>query len=172
MEVMLAIVIVGVGITAAMQLFATCSQQNRNAARMTVAINLGNNIQELMAPAAYTDPRAAWTWGLESGETCDSTNTNLDLDDFDGKAFNPPVNAGWVAQSQLSQYTQSIAVSMVSATDFKTVVTDSPSAVDTGVRRVVVTVSFKRDANSASEVLYTLSFLRFNDLAAKGGNEQ
>lgn len=166
LETLLAIIIVGVGVTAAINLFATCAQQNQESVRMTVATNLANNIQELTASASYTDPRGQWGWGLESGETLNSSNGTLDLDDFNGASFNPPVDAGWQPQPQLSQYTQTVSVARVKHTDFNTIVTS-----DEGVRKVTVKLSFKKDAATAAKDVYTLVFLRFNDSSNPGPSE-
>jgi len=173
MEVLLAVLIVGVGITAATQLFMSSTLQNQASVKMTIATNLANNIQELMSTAAYTDPGGAWFWGLEGGEQLAAGNQNLDVDDFDnarsGAGFNPPVDAGWQPQAQFSQYTQKVSVSTVSHKDFNTVVAHNQ---DEGVRRVVVTISYKRDAATPARDVYNLVFFRFNDTARAGANEK
>ncbi len=178
-EVMLAIVIVGTGIAAAMQLFVTSTQQNASAARMTVAANLANNVQELMAKASYADKDGDWTvFGLETRngvtEPLSAANLSLDIDDFNGAAFNPPKDAGWVDLNDtllgvgkgLGQYTQRVTVSRVSHTDFKTVVTS-----DEGVRKVDVSISFKLNATTGDQVMHKWTFYRFNDMTAKGPSE-
>lgn len=177
MEVLLAVMILGIGFTAAMQLFLASTLQNQSSVKRTIATNLANNIQELMASAAYSDNNGAWGWGLESGETLSASNTSLDLDDFDNATFNPPIDARWRVldgtteliggqqrpKPNLSQYTQKIVVECVKHTDFSTVVADTA---DQGVRRITVTISFKLNATTASQDVYTLVFYRFNDKKA------
>lgn len=171
LEVILATIIVGTGITAAMQLFVTCTQQNQTAVGMTVAMNLANNVQELMSTAFYADPNAAvGSWGLESGETLGVGNNpaTLDVDDFDGAVFNPPKDASWAdlndnllgAGRGLTRYTQKVHVTRVKKSDLT-----SPTSgnADEGVLKVVVEVWYKPNAASPSGMVYSMSFLRFND---------
>lgn len=172
LEVILAIIIVGTGFTAAMQLFVTTAQQNQAAGSMTVAINLGNNIQELMAGACYVNPappNAQDPWTTWKEKTPSLTDPNRDIDDYDQVTYSPPLDAGGqsLSTTPLSRYTQHIDVSMLNHKDFKTVV-----ASDEGVRRVVVTVSYLAPGASTSLPVYTLTFYRFNDLTAKGPNEK
>lgn len=172
---MLALVIVGIGMTASMQLFVSTTQQNQSAVGMTVAINLAKNIQELMATAYYAtdstgaiDPTGRLHWGAEAGDTMAATQSPkaLDIDDFDGKEFTPPISATWLtldkvnSQCDLTKYTQLVHVYPISATDLKTKLL--PSA-DTGVRQIVVEIYYKPNAASAKGLVYTMSFLRFND---------
>lgn len=174
-EVMLAMVIVGIGMTASMQLFLSTTQQNQSAVGMTVAINLAKNIQELMATAYYaTDSTGALDstgrlhWGLETGDTLDANQSPkaLDIDDFDGKEFSPPISATWLtldkanSQCDLTKYTQLVHVYSVSVTDLKTKL---QTTADEGVRQVVVEIYYKPNAASAKGLVYTMSFLRFND---------
>lgn len=174
-EVMLALVILGVGMTASMQLFVTTTQQNQSAVGMSVAINLAKNIQELMATAYYAmdstgaiDSTGRLNWGVETGDTLDANQSPkaLDLDDFDGHEFSPPISATWLpldlahSLCDLTRYTQLVHVYPIEPADLKTKL--QPSA-DKGVRQVVVEIYYKSNAASAKGLVYTMSFLRFND---------
>src|SRR5262245_53309678 len=90
-EVSLAMVIVGVGILAMMQLLAVCTTQNRAGAEITTATLLAENIRETMAGLPLTDPIFGHgTFGAESGQSLAGFD---DVDDFDGQTFNPPIDA-------------------------------------------------------------------------------
>src|SRR5262245_21641518 len=82
LEACLATVIVGVGVFGTISLFATCSQQNRRAAEMSVAQMLATNVQEAMGGLTFADPGLAHTYfGPEPGEVMATWD---DVDDFDG----------------------------------------------------------------------------------------
>src|SRR4051812_38526077 len=109
LETALATIIVGVGIVATMQLFAVCSQQNRAANQMTVAMLLCDNIREAMAGLSFNDPTSGkTTWGAEAGET--NVSAFDDVDDFDGKTFSPPIDSLRATVPTMSQYSQVVSV--------------------------------------------------------------
>src|ERR1700754_3200210 len=90
-EASLATVIVGVGVLAMMGLFTHCTVQNRMADRMTTGMMLAQNVQECLANLSFNDPETAGNnFGSESGETLASYD---DVDDWDGKSFNPPIDS-------------------------------------------------------------------------------
>lgn len=140
LEVCLAIIIVGVGITASMQLFAACTQQNRAAASMTVAINLANNIQELMVAAT-------------------------DVDTLDGSIFgaaaspaSSPIDAQLHPLDNLRAYSQRIHVYKVDHKDLNTVV-----ITDEHVRKIVVDVLYRAGGTTTDAQVYKVTFFRFID---------
>lgn len=145
LEVILATIIVGTGITAAMQLFVTCTQQNQTAVGMTVAMNLANNIQEYTATVAYAD-----------------------LEAYEGAVYNPPKDAGWADLDDgllgpgrgLGRYTQKVHVSRVKKSDLTSATSGNA---DEGVLKVVVEVWYKPNDASPSAMVYSMSFLRFNN---------
>ena len=107
-EASLAVLIVGIGFLAVMELFSACTMENQRSSQLTTAQMLCTNIQELTANMAFKDPfYAATTWGGEAGETI--TNFN-DLDDFDGVTFNPPRDSTRAVIPELSKYTQVVTV--------------------------------------------------------------
>src|SRR5687768_7362340 len=58
-EALLAMVIVGTGILASLQLFGVCTEENQAASRATTARMLADNVREAMAAAAFCDPVTA-----------------------------------------------------------------------------------------------------------------
>lgn len=181
-ETCLAIVIIGVGITAAVNLLGTLTKQNVFAAKQTVAILLANNIQELLATIQYQDPRFIGVspphWGpLASGETFGPGNPNLGLEYFDGAVWGldattpgTAIDAGWnpipatAANGGLipiNRYSQKVTVTKVSKTDLQTALADTVT--DQGVRRVVIQVWCQPTATATDELIYQTAFLRFAD---------
>jgi prepilin-type N-terminal cleavage/methylation domain-containing protein len=107
-EAAMTAVIVGVGVLAAVELMAACSQQNRAAAESTTAMLLANNVQEAVAHLPFSDPSGSTTFGLE--ETGQPVSLWDDVDDFDGKTFCPPLDAGLLPLPDLAKYSQEITV--------------------------------------------------------------
>lgn len=167
-EVCVATIIVALGITAVLQLFATSTSENRTTAQLAVAMGLANNIQELMATATYYDSKNPANWGLETGEKLDSTNTSLDLDDFDGAVFGAsstpagPIDAGWKQVPRCSQYTQKVFVYKLDPTKLAGA-TLADSATDLGARKVVIEVWYQAPGSSSSIKVYNMRFLRFKE---------
>jgi hypothetical protein len=172
--------IVGIGLTAAVQLLGMTNQQNSFSARQSVAIMLANNIQELLATVAYRDPRYVGDdthWTLDAGETFGPSNKNLGLEYFDRAVWGldaatpgTPIDAGWQGMpagpvnggmSPMSRYSQKVIVQKVSKTDLQTVL--AGNAKDQGVRRVVIQVWFRPTTTSPDALEYQLAYLRFAD---------
>lgn len=151
-EAGLATVIVGVGFTALMGLFAACTQQNRAASHLTTATLLAGNVQEMMAELPFSEPKAlVATFGPEPGETLATFD---DVDDLNGASINPPVDALRRPLGDLSQYTQAVSVETVEAGR----VTRGSSAGD--AVRVTVKVLYG-SGSDAPQPLYELSWVRF-----------
>lgn len=174
--VCLAMIVVGLGVSAIMMLLGTATQHTSASGRMTLITNLANNMQELLVSAAYCDPNQPDHWGLETGETfgraLQEAKQSLDLDDFmgtDGKqptvfgrAVNgSPKDAGWnnLVDPLLQNYTQIIYVACVQKRDLSTPLTAGQP--DEGVRRIKIEI-LHRTGNTDQSV-GTFTYLRFRD---------
>lgn len=156
-EVSLAMVIVGVGIVAMMQLLAVCTTQNRAGGEITVATLLAENIRETMAGLPLTDPIFGHgTFGAESGQSLAAYD---DVDDFDGQSFNPPIDAFRNPIPELSNYTQIVSVDPVQPTQLSNAVSKSTF---TGAVRVRVKVMFRTDDSLPLEEVHQASWIRVN----------
>ena len=165
-------VIVGTGVLASLQLFATCTTENLLASKATTARTLAENIREAMASMAFCDPvSAATVWGPEPGETLSNYD---DVDDFDGPApaykgssFNPPIDATRTAIPMLNAYTQVVTVMPVDPNDPASNSDESaptlPKGAYTGAVRVRVKVYHKQTPTSPSQLVYTTSWVRTNN---------
>ena len=156
MEASLAVLIVGTGFLAVMELFSACTIENQRSTQVTTAQLLCSNIQEMTANMAFKDPfYAATTWGAESAETLTSYN---DVDDFDGLSFNPPLDSTRSAIPQLSRYTQVVTVMPVDpnrpGNNTDVVKPEIGKGTYTGAVRVRVSVLFRaRPTEQPVEVL-------------------
>jgi hypothetical protein len=154
-EAALATVIVGVGIVAMMQLFATCTANNAYASHQTTAMLLANNIQETMASLPFNDPiQGRKYFGPEPNETSATWN---DVDDFDGASFNPPIDSMRNELANLSQYTQEVTVAPVDPSYLA-----SEKTAYTGAVRVTVEIFYQPNASAAKQEVYRISWTRFD----------
>jgi len=151
-ESSLAIVIVGVGCVAAMELFASVTHANKQARRHTVAAQLARHLEEAMAHLPYDDPitRDA-TFGPEPGEVLANYN---DLDDFNGldtTGTAGPIDALRMPISELDQYAQLVTVTPVDD--------DTLAEPGTGALRVDVIILWQRAPGEVqSRVAHTTWF--------------
>jgi hypothetical protein len=101
--------IVGLGVVATMSLFAACTSGNRSSAQMSTAMMLCTNIQEAMGGLSFADPGSGYAnFGAEANET--DVAVYDDVDDFDRRTFNPPIDSLRQPIPPLSQYTQVVSV--------------------------------------------------------------
>jgi MSHA pilin protein MshD len=155
-EAGLTTIIVGVGIAASMSLFGACSMQNINASQSTTAMMLADNIQEAMANLSFADPiTGTTTFGPEGGETLASYD---DVDDFDGLTISPPIDATRASLTDLSQYSQVIAVTPVDPNNLTTTLAKTTTT-RTAVR-VQVRVLFKQTPTSSAQELYRTDWVK------------
>lgn len=133
METTLAMVIIGVGVGAMMQLLAAGTQSNLASNELTTAINLANNIREVAAQLAYTDPG-----NPTSASTKETSPLGYnDIWDLNGGAFSPPLDCSASPISSYSGWKQAVTVQTV-APDQITATRPNDPTVSTA--RITVTV--------------------------------
>ena len=155
-EASLAVLIVGIGFLAVMELFSACTMENQKSAQITTAQMLAGNIQEMMVSLNFKDPfYATTTWFAEPGETLTTFN---DLDDFDGLTFSPPLDSTRAQIPELAKYGQVITVMPVDpnrpGNNTNEAVPEIGKGVYTGGVRVRVTITHRANpAEAPVEVL-------------------
>lgn len=146
--------IIGIAFTAMIELFATCTRQNRAAANITTASMLATHVRETMLPLAFSDPNPlSAVFGAETGESPAGYD---DIDDFHGVTFNPPIDASREPVAELGQYSQTVSVVNVNPS-LPSGTGPAGSAV-----RVTVTILYRANESSPVERVYTQSWLRMN----------
>jgi prepilin-type N-terminal cleavage/methylation domain-containing protein len=125
-EVMIAVVLIGIAIAALVASNAAFTQANSFGIDLSTAEFLIEEIRELTTPLAVVEPPDdRSTWGPETGE---ATVTDYDdLDDFDGTAFSPPIDAAGNPMAEFSSFTQQITVENIDQSNLDTVVADHTS---------------------------------------------
>jgi prepilin-type N-terminal cleavage/methylation domain-containing protein len=125
LEVLVALVLVGVAIASLLACSRALTQTNAAAAELSTAEFLIEQIHELTMGLAVVDPQSGTaTFGPEETALADYD----DVDDFDGAVFCPPISERRVAINNLSAFSQRVTVENVSASDFGQVVADHGSA--------------------------------------------
>ena len=174
-ETALAMVIVGTGVLASLQLFGTCTLESQVASQATAARMLAENIRETMANLPFADPVSGTaTWGPETtqGETENAPISLDDVDDFDGTlkkgvAFNPPIDSTRAKIPELAKFTQFVTVMPVNPNDpagnSNEAAATLPKGTYTGAVRVRVRIQYRAYPTAPAQELYSTSWVRAND---------
>lgn len=124
-EVLFAVLLVGLAIASLLSANATFTSANGAGADLSTAEFIIAQIRELTMLLPVIDPETEYaTFGPEAGETLANYD---DLDDFNGATYSPPINAERTAMSEFSAYSQKIAVQNVNASNFEQVVANHSS---------------------------------------------
>ena len=124
-EVLFAILLVGLAIASLVGANAAFTRANGAGADLSTAEFLLEQVKELMAALPVIDPETeTTTFGPEEA----SLAAYDDLDDFDGASFSPPISADKTTLTDFAAFTQQITVENVSASNFELVVADHSTA--------------------------------------------
>ncbi len=145
-EVLIAIVIVGIALVSLIAANNSCTTTNGYGVELSTSEFLIEQIRELTRLLPISDPAGGTTFGPE-----EATLANYDdLDDFDGAVFTPPINSERVSLNDFSSFSQHVTVESVSASNFQLVVADGTTA----FTRVTVTIFLN------SEQVSSVSWIR------------
>jgi prepilin-type N-terminal cleavage/methylation domain-containing protein len=108
-ETALAMVIIGVGVMALLQLLAAGTMSNGAGTELTTAVNLANNIHEITIGMAFTDATSP-----NSTTTKESSVANYnDIWDLNGDTYSPPLDVRRNPIAGYSNWSQSVTVQTV-----------------------------------------------------------
>lgn len=125
LEVLIAVVLIGLAIVSLLASSSAYSQANGEAANLSTAEFLIEEIRELTTGLPVVDPESSTSvFGPEESILTDYD----DVDDFDSAVFSPPINAERSLLNNLSAFSQQITVENVSASNFEQVVSDHSSS--------------------------------------------
>jgi len=151
-EILVAVVLLGLAIAAIVGSNVAFTQATSQTVQCSTAEFLAEQIRELTALLPIRDPVTGTAYfGPEPGET--GIALYDDVDDFDGAAFNPPVDSQRKLLTDFSDYTQIVTVENVSANKFKVVVADHSS----DFVRVTVKVLYKNSEITKTSWIRTLT---------------
>ena len=143
-EVLIAILLVGLAIVALVTASGSFTIANGAAADLSTAEFLIEQIGELTTLLPVVDPESATaTFGPEEADLAGYD----DLDDFSGAGFSPPISVNRQVLNDFAAFTQQITVENVSAADFEQVVSNHASPF---VRITVRVILNSKEISSAS----------------------
>jgi hypothetical protein len=145
-EAALVTCIIGIGVLAMLQLLAAGTASNSAGAEMTTALNLAKGIREMCTGLAFADDNQPTHWGSEAGETI---ATYDDLDDLDGKIFNPPIDALKITLPDYAAWEQRVTVQSV---DADRITIPVPNGTSPATR---ITVSIFRNGQRVCDISWT-----------------
>jgi hypothetical protein len=154
------LVVTTVGLLAILQLFAACSQHSRAAVTSTNAMLLAGQVEAAMAGLPFQDPARGGTFGPESGETLSDYD---DVDDFDGRVFNPPIDSLRRPIPELRDFSQTVIVAPLHSTQLSSSTGTAPPVVAkttyTGNVRVTVRILYAPAPARPSAEVYRRSWV-------------
>jgi hypothetical protein len=131
---MIAVVIVGIGISAAMYGLTSSMTTSHEGRGILVAGILAGYVKQYSDDLAFVDPDGAGTFGPETGEG--AFEDFDDIDDLNGSTLSPPVGADGTVLDSFPNWSQVITVNRLDPDTFQV----NQALVDTPVLRVEVEV--------------------------------
>jgi MSHA pilin protein MshD len=136
-EVLLTILVIGVGLTASMRAMPVLIQVSRATHEQLIAQQLATDMLAEISMLPYEEPDSTPAFGPESGERTTVRADFDDIDDYDGWAKSPPIRKDGVQEPNSIGFTRSVTVQNVLATNFTSVVSDGGS----DAKRITITVT-------------------------------
>ena len=135
-EVVLAMVVISVMLTAALRVTgASVMAQTASADRLR-AVGLAQDLMAEIVSKKYADPVSLGIWGPELTEVLAGRTAFNDVDDYSGYSESPPKDRSGSVIAGCTGWRRSVAVSWVILAD-----PASTSVFDSGLKRITVTVS-------------------------------
>jgi MSHA pilin protein MshD len=138
-ESLISIVIVGLVLTGAMSMLASFARVRKVQASQSRAPALVAELMSAILSVRYSDPATPDNWGIESDEVNGTRVLFDDVDDYDGWFASPPQEKDGEAVADTAGWTQAVTVRRAVVANPGT-----DSAVETGLRRITVTVTDDR----------------------------
>ncbi len=124
-EILIVVVLLGMAMTAIVASNVAFTQATAQAAQLSTAEFLIEQIRELTTLLPMRDPNTGAGFGPEAGET--GVALYDDVDDFNGMVFNPVIDCQRRQLAGFSGYSQAVTVESVSANNFQQPVADPNS---------------------------------------------
>jgi MSHA pilin protein MshD len=132
-ECLICIVIVGVMLTAALRTVGASNSAQLTMSNRAVGSMLAQSLMDEIMLELFENPTSP-SFGPEAGETTRASFN--DVDDYNNYTESPPKNFDGTAMSNLSGWTRSVSVAWASASNL-----NQNAGLDTGIKRIIVTVS-------------------------------
>jgi prepilin-type N-terminal cleavage/methylation domain-containing protein len=124
-EVLIAIILVGLAIASLVVANSSFTKANSAGTDLSTAEFLIEQIKELTALLPVIDPNTGTSiFGPEEATLADYD----DLDDFDGASFSPPISVGRETLNDFTAFSQQITVENVNPANFEEVISEHNSS--------------------------------------------
>ena len=125
-EIIIAIMVVSIGLTATMRLVPLLLQSVKASRHIAVSERLSFDLLAEMDLLPFQDPETAGV-GLEAGESSVSRALYDDIDDYDDYTEMPPCARDGTALTGVDAYRRSVTVQSVSTAGYTSIVADGTS---------------------------------------------
>jgi MSHA pilin protein MshD len=149
-EAMISTIIVGVMFVAALNTVGASRLTQHKASLVCRSQLLAESLMSEILRQSYKDPDGTPIFGRESNESATPRTTWDDVDDYEGLSESPPVTKDGAALTNATGWQRTVKVEWVDAANPAQVQT-----VETGVKRVVVTVAYKNVPQASLATLKT-----------------
>lgn len=146
-EAALAMIIIGVGVLALLELITAGTMSNSAGTEMTTAVNLANNIHEITIGMAFQDAGSPTSASTKEG----SVAAYNDIWDLNGDTYSPPLDVRRNPIAAYSTWSQKVTVQSVDPTNVTAIRPSNPGSYPTA--RVTVTITH------GNKTVYTASWL-------------
>ena len=136
-EVVLTILIVGVGLVASVRALPVLLQVSTASQEQMVAQQLAADLLAEIAMLPYEDPDGSAVFGREPGEAANNRSDFDDIDDYDGWKKSPPQKKDGSTEPGCDGYTRSVIVESTNPGDFNTIEANDLNK----PKRITITVS-------------------------------
>ena len=137
-EVILTILIVGVGLVASFRTLPVILQVSDAARKSIVAQRLATDLLAEIAMLPFEDPDGSPVFGPEDDEETDTRADFDDIDDYDDWSASPPQKKDGREETDCAEYQRSVTVVYVDVSDFDTIIAEETTS---DAKRITITVS-------------------------------
>ncbi len=150
-ELVVAILIVGMLVVAALKTLGGATQAARYTAEKTIAQGLAEELLTEILCTHYAEPDDPSVFGIEGSESSTSRSLYDDVDDYNGWSASPPQDKDGTVRTDKANWRRQVAVRYVDDHDLT-----ADSATDQGVKEISVKVY------SGTKLVTTLTSIRAN----------
>ena len=136
-EVAFATVIVGVVLLSAMNMVGAAGTSVRSTANRTTGVLLADQLMSEVLMQSYQEPDDTPAFGRESTESGGDRANYDDVDDYHNWTSEPPEHKNGVQIANRARWRRSVSVQHANPLDIR-----QASAIDAGLKKITVTVSF------------------------------
>ncbi len=137
-EVVLTVLIIGIGLTASLRALTVILASSETSERALLAHRLSADLLAEISLLPFEDPDGSPVFGREPDEATATSRASFDdIDDYNGWSESPPQDKDGTIVPGTAGYTRSVAVASVDPADFAAVVAPGSS----NAKRITVTTS-------------------------------